>query len=868
MAKRSSPHLSPIVPVKFVTKAEILIIPPDEVSKEQIGKKAFGLACIPPSWTLPFVVISNSLLNDFRAWPAMSCVQVYTALTLKALSPLNLAEGDAIIVRSSGQKEGLAERGKFYSKISSLKSLDHTLLECLQMILDDPDLNDEQVPFIVQTSPKLVSRKGHLSNERRWYEDTRDWLGEIDDRKTPLNFSINLRNWRKKYSLTHQLEEPLHCNLQERIPEILKLPAIWAYNLKVRVHFEWLWDGSSLYVVQADEEHDLNGINPTKPRFTSDNAGFSPRCLSPINEAHAARYHKVKNVFTYQQLGLPVSRLLVLDDQSVISDLIKRRISDELKGDLEELVKHSLVIRVDVAIDDKRSLQLLPRTHEVRDVNAAILWLFEKSVEVRETFPTDDIIFLFHNFIPAVSSAFAYAVPGQRKVQIEALWGLPEGLYYNSHDKYVVDTFKPTLASIKTTDIDKFGVAPRIKCKQFCVIPDSTGRWATRPVSASYQWKESIQDRSWVKLIAYHSRRIAELEQRPLSIMWFVGVPPQVCGSAIFPWFHETLDAQLTTKPASQRSKTPFDVTFLIRTSADLEKLRHDAETGVKNIRLIRIQPFEESLLRNKNTLKTIGELAKKIDAVILLEGGILSHAYYQLMETKAVVEVKNPFEGVEGKREFYKLVRDKIPSNINLGGETVRTAKLDGSSLLRALREKLVEEAFEVLDAVDQEDILGELADISEVIDGILRTLSSSREELRLRQEQKRQKAGGFSDGLVLLETSNPALVKSTQSSMPLFEEDDTNVLLPIKPNDILELAHTVNKWSDRRDHAAASEVLLKLDVPFVCNSWSANTPETIVDAASSTIMKTEISGKRNGARMEIQLSIFKSKQGKLFDS
>ena len=45
-----------------------------------------------------------------------------------------------------------------------------------------------------------------------------------------------------------------------------------------------------------------------------------------------------------------------------------------------------------------------------------------------------------HNYIPAFSSAFAYASPGDKLVRIEALWGLPEGLYYYSHDKHVVDT--------------------------------------------------------------------------------------------------------------------------------------------------------------------------------------------------------------------------------------------------------------------------------------------------------------------------------------------------------------------------------------------------------------------------------------------
>ena len=869
MARKLKPHLRPITPIKYISESEIVTLEPTAISKEVVGEKAFGLASLPPSWTLPFIVISDALLSEFRASTQKDkAIERYSARVLETLLPPNSSLDDFLIVRSSACKEGLTESGKFYSVHSNVKNFENALGACLQKIVDDPEIKEEKVPIIIQMSPKIISTKGHLSNERRFYKDIRDWVGQFEDKKVSSYFSVNLRYWRKKYFLSDRLEKRLECNLREQIPGVLKFPAAWANNQQVRVHFEWLWDGSCLYIVQAVEEHKVNGVNPlkvyTKYPWGSD---YTPSCLSPITETHAKYYHKVRNVFTYQQLGLPVRKLYLIDDQKIINEIAQGDIHVKLRLDLQELVKYSLIIRTDVDIDDKGRLQLLPRTH-VRTVDDAINWLIKSAKEIKASFPTNNIIFLFHNFIPAVSSAFAYAVPGQRKVQIEALWGLPEGLYYNTHDKYIVDTNKPNLQGIKIEDVSKFEVTSRVRCKQFCVIPDAEGKWITQPVSSSYQWKEAIQDQNWVKEIAYHSRRIAEKEQRPLSIMWFVGVPQHVCEKPIFPWFHETLDVLLTTKAPSQRTKTPFDITFQIRTSADLEKLRNDADAGVKNIRMIRIQPFEEALLRNKNTLRDIGELAKKIDAIILLEGGVLSHAYYQLMQTQATIEVVNPFERLEGKREFFKLVRDKVPDNIISGGENVSTAKLSGSLLLRALREKLVEEAFEVLDAVDQEAILGELADISEVIDGILDTLSCSREDLRTKQDQKRERAGGFANGTVLLKTANPALTKTKEdTSIGLFDQDENNTTVPIMPHDIFDLAHTVNKWSDRREHSAAKEVLLKLDVPLIRDSWTASTPETVVEAGNTTIVRAEVVGKRNGSRMEIQLSVFQSKQGKLFE-
>ena len=46
-----------------------------------------------------------------------------------------------------------------------------------------------------------------------------------------------------------------------------------------------------------------------------------------------------------------------------------------------------------------------------------------------------------------MASAWAGAEPGKRWVRIEALWGIPESLYWHSHDTFEVDTEKADLAS-------------------------------------------------------------------------------------------------------------------------------------------------------------------------------------------------------------------------------------------------------------------------------------------------------------------------------------------------------------------------------------------------------------------------------------
>lgn len=869
--------LAPLYPLLLVNAEGTTEIPAESIMPELVGEKAFGLSCLPKSWTLPFIVVSDTLLTRYKCSQKDNREQLlhlWATYIIEAAISVGIGKQGKVIVRSSGCSEGLEDRGKFSSAEGALDNILQPLSECLKELSADTNFYKQKVPLVIQKRAIPISAKGHLSNERRCYKEIRDWLGDFEVLKTGKGepFKINLRNWRKQITVENRIDKPLLCNLTPHISEVLKIPAAWGYKRGQRLHFEWVWDGKTIYLVQADQERESKGVDPTKIHQSkwSISPGFVPKCLKKINEDHANRYNKIRNVFTYMKLGLPITQLYVLDNQSVISDLALGKVSPDLEGDLFELVKGSLVIRMDVLTNNNNRFELLPRTHEVRELDNALEWLKEKGVEIKNEID-DDIVFIFHNFIPSISSAFAYAAPGERKVQIEALWGLPEGLYYNAHDKYTVDTLSPLGKELRYDDIDRFEVQKKINFKRFFVAPDENGRWTTQILKPHYDWRASIKKLEWVKKIALESRRIAEEEGNSLSIMWFVGVPREFCSSPIFPWHHEIYDPKITSRSLTLRTKTPFDKSLVIRTSKDIEMLRQEAEKTESSVRRVRIQPLEEALLRDKNTLRLIGELTQKIGAIILLEGGVLSHAYYQLIQTKATVEVLKPFEGFEDKREFNKLVRDKVPSNVERGGEVVRKASLSGEFKLRALREKLVEEGFEVLDATVQESIIEELADVYEIIDGILSTLGVNRNNLRQRQIRKRKKAGGFTDGLVLLETRNPPpTTKVRDSGDTLFDhlsQPDTRDIKAIDDREVIELSHAIQKWSDRREHQGAAEVILKLVVPMVRDTWTAITPETIIESDLGNVLRAKIKGKRLGTKIQIELSFFiPQKQLKLF--
>jgi len=96
------------------------------------------------------------------------------------------------------------------------------------------------------------------------------------------------------------------------------------------------------------------------------------------------------------------------------------------------------------------------------------------------------------------------------------------------------------------------------------------------------------------------------------------------------------------------------------------------------------------------------------------------------------------------------KLVRDKIPEIIESAGGRPDFRVLAGSELQSALKAKLVEEAEEAHAASDG-DLLEELADVHEVIRGILAYMGWSETDLRRVADEKRIARGGFEEGYYL---------------------------------------------------------------------------------------------------------------------
>lgn len=75
----------------------------------------------------------------------------------------------------------------------------------------------------------------------------------------------------------------------------------------------------------------------------------------------------------------------------------------------------------------------------------------------------------------------------------------------------------------------------------------------------------------------------------------------------------------------------------------------------------------------------------------------------------------------------YNKLVRDKIPEIIAGQGKKVTFRAVRGEELKQALKDKLIEEAFELANAETEEQIIEEIADVAEVLEQITREFIES---------------------------------------------------------------------------------------------------------------------------------------------
>jgi len=96
-------------------------------------------------------------------------------------------------------------------------------------------------------------------------------------------------------------------------------------------------------------------------------------------------------------------------------------------------------------------------------------------------------------------------------------------------------------------------------------------------------------------------------------------------------------------------------------------------------------------------------------------------------------------------KFRYEKLVRDNIPALITRDGAVVVKKVLSRAAYILALKRKMIEEGRELLEAVDGQELLSELADLEEILDNLRAALQISPAALAAAQRKKRLQNGSF---------------------------------------------------------------------------------------------------------------------------
>jgi predicted house-cleaning noncanonical NTP pyrophosphatase (MazG superfamily) len=724
----------PLREVIFLSGGQVTIASRTTLSSNLVGWKAYGLSCLPPEWVPEFFVLENVAVNH-----ANSGEPLETAIA-ECLRSSGIGQSD-VLVRSSGTSETIDQRGRLVSKACSSAEILQTIHELSSKISPE---DAENVHWIIQKHIR-PARKGHLSNERRLSREPRDFVTEFErqDDQPGYTVPIAVRHWRDGATVT---DFDLSCGSQPGVTLKLKRVAMWATALPARILFEWVWDGTKVWIVQADLAGERKGINPNDLR-PAEIPQILPENLSAfriVGEAEFARYGKLRNAKTYIELGYKMPVFYILDDAALIRQISEGTIPQSVEYDLEELTRRPLIIRTDGTDIPKDKREMLPRSEGLRSAADAKGWLIEKFAReiAKIGIAQAALCLIAHHFIPSAAAAWARAEPNQRVIRIESLWGLPEGLYWHSHDTFEVDT------------ANNYAVRKRLRFKGTFVAPDTTGQWVHYQPASPFDWGASIVKTAWLTEIAKTTRLVADHDKHAVAVMWFIDNDQRATAHQVLPWYHA--ESAIGAPKAAPRRKLTMASDFKIETMADWENLKSRVQAG-RMIERIMLEPRDPELLRNQDFARQLAEFAAQNRIVVELAGGVLSHAYFILQRHGAHVECVDLFGAEEEEIQFNKIVRDKIPESIQKKGESVEVVRLKGEALLAALRRKLVEESFEALDARSGDDLIAELADVEEVIQGICETLQIPREQVAQEQAEKRKRRGGFKRGIMLRSTSTP---------------------------------------------------------------------------------------------------------------
>ncbi|MGE0231277.1 MAG: nucleoside triphosphate pyrophosphohydrolase [Flavobacteriaceae bacterium] len=697
------------------------------------GKKAATSLAIPRPWSLPFALVPTEATSEIASGKPLS--KVLTSQDLVRIKRL-AQPGNEIIVRSSVVGESIWDRGTYTSVEVKCDSLQFgaDFDQAVRTVISSAEEKLQGLLVQRYVRPVLAGEFGNLLRISK----TRDhW--EIS--------TVEASGFTTRQRLNSQRDQaanpdtPLAVRSGVARERLFGSLGAWLNNELVlgrsqRLNCEWLTDNRYYYLVQIDEENeDLFGVNPFQVRVPAASypkaaSGFYLKQADDRMLAHWDKLLVLRELWEPDALHkpmlfcVPVMRLPKASDRSGFKQLVY---------DFESLIGSTgIVVRTSVRAGQKKPVNL-PRT-ECLDPEAAAKWCIDKSAELGGEQDVSNLAFIAHHFVASRASAWIRAEPDSPIVEINALWGLPDALQYCPYDIWEVHV--PTGIVTEYPDY-----------KSDMLISTADGGWAYARVKNELARNNCIGSNE-AKELATRSAAIAKRLGRACHIMWFVGCVDTDGALFNIPWYWT--EAHQSERNPDRSAYKVFDVTD----EESLDKFKQ--WSGSRLRQALSLRPTELRLMRDNAFITAVGQAARDANVPIILHGSTLAHAYYQLRSLGCVIVTSSEKKGSRIRRTatFGKLVRDKIPGKIADRQEIEVTRKIPNNLKARFLISKLFEEALEVREAINQSAKTEELADLFEVFRAIAETEQISLGEIKKMADQKKDKSGGFDEGLVLVQT------------------------------------------------------------------------------------------------------------------
>lgn len=707
----------------------------------QFGSKAAGLKRLPAPWTPRY---------ETYVLPASSADQSDWSGVVDQI--LDSFGETPVILRSSAVAETLSDRGSFDSYPLE-KPTSESIIAACKSLHEQGTAAGTQMAVVVQALKHPVMR-GHLSNERRVSKTRNQWQVEID---YPRGDSFRVNSQRDTApDITNLLTLRDH-DLKRTLGAI----GHWAASkFDSRVHIEWVLDHEFVWIVQLDLEDEApdSGVDPRSkvPASTSE-VPSSPVSdfLEQYSKGDFLGFRKLEPLSDFEAVvegGFP--SLYVLRGSNAAAFLSSRNPEQALR----ETIGDRLVGRCDILPHVRKGFDglNLPRTDTVSP--AEIIAFIHDALAVLESKDVlnESVVLIFHAFIPAVAAAWAEAAPDEAIVQVDALWGLPDGLQYLDCDVFEYDLSAGALS------------AEHIPYKNAFLSETNDGTWAVELVRRDMARTASLS-REDVGIIARATSALAQKVGHRLRVMWFVNIQGRPKLSRSIPWFchrpDETAVQPTETTEESQRN----DRSEMRRLPAKDVTGPHDLEKVLAQPHRLRLMPTTDHM-RNNSFLKDVAAYVKKGKHTVELRGSGLAHAYYLLQKEGVPIVVPSQRAHLRTRRlqTFGKLVRDAIPDKIKANHEQLATIKVPPEDRQRVLISKLMEEAQEVVESTNRDDLRSELADVLEVVRSLIRNAGFDISEIEGVADAKAARLGSFDNGIILLKThaSTPRNARSPRRS------------------------------------------------------------------------------------------------------